>query len=213
MACATKQVLCGFQEEACKACKLKRPVFISFYSCGGNHHGTLQIRRSVGCGNLCRHPRTRKGARQICRAVLRNSRKAACFPNFSKPGQTFPVCFENFSKQQAGIKRGQKHEVAQAQKEQGAVNDIVPISPGSKRNKNLENPGIDPGASRMRSGRSTNELIPLYRFSGEFTTEVPSALKIPDSNLFKIVPSGILSNLRNSRPRRNNRVGRLGIQK
>ena len=24
----------------------------------------------------------------------------------------------------------------------------------------MENPGIDPGASRMRSGRSTNELIP-----------------------------------------------------
>ena len=24
----------------------------------------------------------------------------------------------------------------------------------------VENPGIDPGASRMRSGRSTNELIP-----------------------------------------------------
>jgi hypothetical protein len=29
------------------------------------------------------------------------------------------------------------------------------------RGKNdVENPGIDPGASRMRSGRSTNELIP-----------------------------------------------------
>ena len=32
----------------------------------------------------------------------------------------------------------------------------------------MENPGIDPGASRMRTGRSTNELIP-QKFAASLT--------------------------------------------
>ena len=34
------------------------------------------------------------------------------------------------------------------------------MAPSADFKKAVENPGIDPGASRMRSGRSTNELIP-----------------------------------------------------
>ena len=34
------------------------------------------------------------------------------------------------------------------------------MAPSADSKISVENPGIDPGASRMRSGRSTNELIP-----------------------------------------------------